>query len=163
MAAKKRTKNVKLATAPWDMGADGPANRHGLVVESRGDSNAVKGVRRVDMLEFWHRRGTIGTAGYNAAVKLRNAYEATLRGRGWPDNERVQSSPKPDIAIAMQLDRLSAFVALSKHIDPRDRAIIDVCVLCGGSPADAGYVGEQYKDGLAALRCALNRLANKLA
>ena len=64
---------VTLAPNPWDMGADGPANRIGLIEEAATEidpetgketpnPNNVKRARRVDMLEVWHRRGWITTA-----------------------------------------------------------------------------------------------------
>ena len=145
-AAGRKPPPVTLAAAPvWDMGAMGPANRYGLVEEERGEldprtgkvtnPNGVKGVRRVDMLEVWHKQGRISTAGYNAAVALFKAFEATAKAPGWPDNDRVQSSPKPDHAVTIQIDRLSAFHAIARLVHADDRAIIGECVLDKGTPA----------------------------
>lgn len=164
---------ASVTLSRWDMGATGPANRIGLQQEDAVDMdpmtgkpqpnpNGVKRMRRVDMLELWHRQRTITTAGFNAAERLRDAHEATQRGPGWADNDRVQSSPKPDVAVAMHIDRVSAYVALSKHIAPGDRRIIDVCVLDRGTPAKAGYERARYAEGLAHLRAALDRLANAM-
>lgn len=173
---------VTIAPCPWDMGAMGPANRIGLVEEAATDitpegetpnPNGVRRARRVDMLEVWHGRWVrqhkvpntdrlmpyITTRQYNAAVLLRNAFEATARAPGWPDNDRVQSSPKPDHAVTIQIDRLSRFHAIARHIAASDRAILDWCVLQGRMPKG---VGDALSAGQAHLREALDRLADGL-
>jgi len=170
--SRKPKSPVTLQATTWDQGAAGQANRINLVTEERGEidtitgktinPNGVKGVRRVDMLEFWHKRGTITTPGYNAATDLRDAYEGTQRAPGWPESERVQSSPKPDHAVTIQIDRLSRFHQFSKHIAPTDRAMINACVLEARTPAAAGYKGPLYQRGLIELRDALDRLARSM-
>ncbi len=176
---RKRNKTVTLPppllrnTSPptaWDRGAAGKANRIGLIEEDAMDidpatgkasnPNGVKRARRVDMLEVWHRQGTISTAGFNAAERLRDAYEATLRAPGWPESERVQSSPKPDHAVAMQIKRMSGFIEQSSNVAAGDKAIIATCVLDRGTPASIrAYRNDGYKAGLVHLREALDRMA----
>jgi hypothetical protein len=180
-----KTKKRRKATAAqphrpsaavfWDVGAAGPANRVNLKVEDAAEINPatgkphnpnnIKRLRRVDMVEIWHRKGIISTEGYNAAVVLRAAFENTLRAPGWPDNDRVQSSPKPDVAVAMQIDRLSAFVGILAYVRPADRPIIDACVLHGGTPASAfrQYRGRRYEVGLRVLSDALDAVAAALS
>jgi hypothetical protein len=170
--SRKPKSPVTLKATTWDQGASGPANRVNLVTEERGEidtmtgkkinPNGVKGVRRVDMLEFWHKRGTISTAGYNAATDLRDAYEGTQRAKGWPEAERVQSSPKPDMAVTIQIDRLSRFHQFSKHIPAQDRPMIGACVLEAKTPAAVGYIGPSYQRGLIELKAALDRLARNM-
>lgn len=181
---KKAQKNVTLPSAmptEWDMGADGPANRHGLVREDATEldaktgkmmpnPNGVKRMRRVDMLEIYHRRGEITARMWNAAERLREAFEATMRGGTWPDNDRVQSSPKPDHAVTIQIDRLSRFHAIHKFVPKDDRPIIDACVFQMNGPTSAIIDGvKPYKGGGAAyergmqhLRSALDRLADAI-
>lgn len=182
--AKKRAMKtdgvpVTLAAPPWDYGATGPANRAGLemedAVDATGDGttpnpNRVTRVRRIDMLEAWHRRYRIGkreydagppsphitTRQYNAAVALRDAYEATLRTPGWPDNDRVQSSPKPDHAVTIQIDRMSRYHAVARHVVDNDWPILRRCVIDGQSPGGTGLV---YYQAMQHLREALDRLA----
>ena len=159
----------KPVTLPnWDFGARGQANQSGLEIEDAAEMtpggkaanpNGVKRMRRIDMLERWHRMGQITTAGYNAAEKLRDAFEATERAPGWPDNDRVQSSPKPDHAVEIQIDRLSRFHAVSRHIATDDRALIDHCVLSRGVPSGLRKYRGRPATGIAALRDALDRLA----
>lgn len=169
---KKKKKSKPVTIERWDMGADGPANRVMLKVEPRGEldlntgkfvnPNGVKGVRRYDMIEVWYRKGKISTAGYNAAEKLRDAYEGTLRGPGWADNDKVQASLRPDRVVAHQIDNMSRYHEVSKRIPASDRPIIDACVLSNRTPAHAGYVGKRYQEGLQFLREALDRLADAL-
>jgi len=175
MMAKKKAKRPHTPASPtWDLGATGPANRYNLIIEERVETelrtgrranpNGVKGARRVDMLEVWYRKGMISSAGYSAAEALRNAFEATQRGSGWPDNDRVQSSPKPDHAVAIQIDRISRLHAINRLVDDCDRDIIDTCVLFGRTPASlARYRGRHYQDGLAHLSLAIDRLASRMA
>ena len=91
--------------------------------------NGVLRARRVDMLGVWHRRGWITTAGFNAAERLRDAFEATQRAPGWPDNDRVQSSPKPDHAVTIQVDRISRFHAINRLVIDGDTAIISAVAI----------------------------------
>lgn len=169
---------VTTRPAPWDYGATGPANRIGLVVEDAPDTddsgrevnpNGRKRARRVDMLEVWHRKGMISTAGFNIAEKLRDAFEATQRTPGWPDNDRVQSSPKPDHAVTIQIDRIAAYERIMRHVSRFDRPIISACVLDRQTPAairnrdgKRPFIADGYKIGIIALRDALDRLATAM-
>jgi hypothetical protein len=186
-ARRKHKPKSKVTLAPppsvmptsWDKGATGKANRIGLVEEPATEfdpatgkdtpnPNGVKRMRRVDMLEVWARNKQITTAGFNAAERLRDAFERTMRSPGWPDNDRVQSSPKPDHAVTIQIDRISAFHAINRLVPPEDKPIIDKCVLSRGTPASAVYDGKRpyrgarYQEGLAHLRDALERLARAM-
>lgn len=164
----RASKPVTVPAAPWDFGAKGQANQRDLVIEDAAEMtpegrsanpNGVKRARRVDMLERWHRLGKISTAGYNAAEKLRNAFEQTERAPGWPDNDRVQSSPKPDHAVTIQIDRLGKYHQHAKHVSPEDRDIIWHCVLQGGIPSGLRRYRWNPGKGIAALREALDRVA----
>lgn len=168
----RRQAKISLAPSPWDYGATGLANREGMEIEEaaefeaqtgeRRNPNRVMRARRVDMLEVWHRKGQISTAGFNAAEKLRDAFEATGRAPGWPDNDRVQSSPKPDHAVTIQIDRISRYHAIARLVPASDRAVIDACVLSRRTPASAGYKGRRYDAGMKHLRDALDRLAEAM-
>lgn len=151
----------------------GQANRHGLVIEERGEvdpktgkmqnPNGVTGVRRVDLLEFWHRRGSISTEGFNAAEALRNAFEATMRGKpALPGNDRVQSSPKPDHAVDIMIDRISRYQEIMRHVHIEDRDIIMACVLDGRHPSHI-YGPLKLREGFEQLRNALDNLADSMA
>lgn len=179
MKAKGKSKaKPSMAQTPWDHGATGQANRVNLVTEERGEvhpssgkivnPNKVTGVRRVDMLEVWHRKGDIGTASYNAAIALRNAMEATQRGPGTSfEQDKVDSSPKPDHAVTIQIDRISAFHKINRLVSQEDAPLIHHCI-SGGTPATfrtmggRPYYGRNYTAGLAALDLALDRLAKAM-
>jgi len=165
--------SVSLAPTRWDMGADGPANRRGLVQEDATDMdpttgkpqpnpNGVKRMRRVNMIDVWHAKGEISTAGFNAAEKLRNAYERTQCAPGWPDNDRVQASSRPDLAVAMQVDRRTALGAIWSRVHRDDERILWCCVVEARTPAKCGYDGARYRAGMAHLRAALDRLAHAM-
>lgn len=183
--AKRRRKAQKAVTlaqpTSWDMGATGQANRIGLLQEPATEldpttgkdtpnPNGVKRMRRLDMLEVYHRKGEITTEMWNAAEKLRDAFEATQRSAGWPDNDRVQSSPKPDHAVTIQIDRLSRFHSINRMVRPEDKPIIDACVLSGNGPTSAIINGAKpyrgsgaaYQRGMDHLRDALKHLAGAM-
>lgn len=170
--AKAKRDREALPT-PWDHGATGQANRIGLVVEERGEvdpatgkvvnPNRVTGVRRVDLIEFWSQRGTISHEGATAAKALRSVYDDTLRGPpALPDNDRVQSSPKPDHAIDIQVDRISRFARLMRLVETGDREIVTACVLDGKHPARV-YGATKTAEGFVHLRAALDRLYGAMA
>lgn len=175
---KHKSPPVTLMPTTWDAGATGPANRLGLVTEERGEvdaatgkrsnPNGIKGARRVDMLEVWHRKGVITTEGYNAAERLRAAFEGTQQSPGWPDNDRVQSSPKPDHSVTIQIDQISRYHEIARHVATDDQPIISRCVLDAGTPASLRvngkrpYHGAGYERGLQHLSDALDRLARAM-
>lgn len=77
-----------------------------------------------------------------------------------PDNDRVQSSPKPDHAITIMIDRISRFTTLMGYVAVDDREIISRCILDGAHPGRLPqYRGEKYRLGFDHLRDALDRLA----
>ena len=160
---------ISSVTLSGDMGATGQANRHGLIREEAPtidpdtlqahNPNGVYRMRRVDMIEVWHKNGTITTAQYNAAVRLRTVWEATGQTPGWPDNDRVQSSAKPDASIMIHLGRIDSLTRITRHIPAADWPILDRCVLGGGAISALGYRGTRYQAGLVALADALERLS----
>ena len=172
----RKRKPVSMPSQPtqWDMGATGQANRRGLEQEDVMDvdpttgkasnPNGVKRMRRVDMLERWHRKGQISAAGYTAACALRDAFEAIGRTPSVDQTQvRVDSSPKPDHAIVIKIDRVSRFRAINRHVAAQDRAIIDACILSGGTPASLRqYRQAKYPQGMKHLHDALERLARAI-
>lgn len=169
--AKPRAE-VSLAEPRWDQGAAGRANRIGLVTEERGDRdtatgkrinpNGVKGVRRVDMLEVYHKRGWISDRAYTAGEAIRNAWEATQQGKGADLSDvRVDRTPKADAAIDIKIDRVSKLVMLSKHIPTADMSIV-FAVACEGRAIShlPEYRHRRHEAGKQHLREALERLAS---
>ena len=95
---KKRTRNrhslrgvtaekpVTLPPAPWDHGATGPANRHGLIVEAATEADPVTGkdvpnpngvtrARRRSWVDTYLLQGKLTIAQANIARELRDAAE----------------------------------------------------------------------------------------
>ena len=186
MATKSRRKvnqhtaqrKVAPITLSWDMGATGIANSIGLVVEDRGEvdaktgkrvnPNGVKGVRRIDMLEYYHRQGIISHRGHNAGCALRNAWEDTMRAPGWNDNDRVQSSPKPDHQIAIQIDRVSKLHNAWRKVPREHAAMIEHIAIDRGSISGVRikgvrpYLGANNAKGKEMLGIAFEDLADAM-
>jgi len=166
--------DVSLAKARWDMGAEGQANRAGLITEDRGEvdpdtgekvnPNGVKGARRVDMLEVYHSRGWISDKGYTAGEALRDAWTATQRSKGTDYSaERVDSTSKPDAHIDIQIDRVSQYIAVSRQITQGDERILSTVVGEGRAIGHLReYQRERHEAGRAHLRAALDRLADRM-
>lgn len=168
---------VSLATM-GDMGATGPANQARLRVERimhldpetlemRPDPNGLKRARVVDMLSVWLRNGTLSTAQWNTAVVLRAAWERTEQAPGTDyAKPKVDSSPKPDHAVAIQIDRVSKLNAAWARVKGADRELIHHCVVLGLGPATLRirglrpYHGRGHDAGIAALQAALDRAAH---
>lgn len=177
---KKATRQaVTVAAMPerWDMGAQGQANRVHLVQEpvtwrnDKGETvnpNNVKRMRRVDMLEVYANRGWISKRGFNAGEKLRGAWEDTMRGPGWSDNDRVQSTSKPDQAIAMRIDRISALVGVSRKVPVEWAGLIEHVAINQGAIAaykhkgKRVYLGINHEKGKRAVCVAFDALADAL-
>jgi hypothetical protein len=158
---------VSLATTQWDQGATGAANRQGLAVEKlpEPNPNGVRRARRVDMLEVWFRKGELSAAQFNTAVLLRNAFEETMQAPGTDyARPRVDSSPKPDHAIYIQIDRVSKLREVSRNVSAEDAPLLNWCAVGGHSPCSfrvkdrKPYLGGTgYVAGMQALRDALDR------
>lgn len=162
---------VSLPPSPWDEGTRPMAREAFAVVEERGDvdsrtgktinPNGVRGLRYMDMMETYAKRGWISDRGYLAGCKLRLAWLATEKGQCAPWlRERVDSSPKPDAAIGIQIDRLSRLIRLGSVIPLHDRRIIE-CVTYHGTGIGTlrEYRGSQHDKGKAHLLEAFDRLA----
>jgi hypothetical protein len=170
----KPASSVSVSTPRWDQGATGPANRVGLVTEGRGDidpttgskvnPNDVHGARRVDMLEVYHGRGWISDRGYSAGEVLRDAWTATQRSKGMDYSAvRVDSSPKPDANIDMQIERVSRYHAVASRIAKGDERILDAVVGEGRALSHLKeYRHLNHDKGKAHLREALDRLADAM-
>ena len=177
-ARQVTTKPVTLPVAPWDMGALGPANQRDLAQEDAADTtpdgkeknpNGVTRMRRISKLEKWHntyrlmQRGRgkgpyITTRQYNAAERYLDAFEATMQAPGWPDNDRVQSSPKPDHAVAIQIDRVSRFHSVAGCLNAEERGIVET-VLFGSENMPEG---RRFYARIERLRIILDKLADFL-
>lgn len=176
MAKRKRTAKGRAAepraavslAETGDLGTMGAAIRSRVVVETVKDTEAGRGtIRRarvVDMIDHWLKARVINTAQWNTAVVLRAAWERTQQAPGTDyARPRVDSSPKPDHAVAIQIDRVSKLNAAWGRVDWKDRELLHHCVVLGLIPATLRirdrrpFHGANYQMGLQALRDALDR------
>lgn len=173
--AKGRASEPKAAVslAPTgDMGATGPANLARLGVETVKDIDPetgksrgmMKRARIIDMLDVWHGNGTLSTAQWNTAIVLRAAWERTEQAPGTDyARPRVDSSPKPDHAVAIMIDRVSRLNSAWARVKGDDVELVHHCVVRGLGPATLRirgrrpYHGRGHDAGIAALQAALDR------
>ena len=171
-SAAEPKRSVSLAQI-GDMGAMGIANRAGVIVETVKDLDpetgerlgpVMKRARRIDMVEHWLKRGVISVEQWNTAVALRAAWERTEQAPGTDyARPRVDSSPKPDHAVAIQIDRVSKLNAVWARVRGEDRELIHHCVVRGLGPSTLRirgrrpYHGRGHEAGIEALRNALDR------
>ena len=174
-----RIDKPSLPTAPWDFGADGPANKAREYVEEDGaepevnadtgkvvnaNPNKIKRVRFKDMLEVYAGRNWITARGYEAGKKLRRAWLETERGKGMDFSaDKVDASPKPDAHIEITIDRISKLVRITRVIPWQDKRILYV-VACEGSAIASlpEFRGRHHDAGKLRMHDALERLADNL-
>ncbi|WP_028955912.1 hypothetical protein [Sulfitobacter sp. 20_GPM-1509m] len=181
-AAKRRkayraqsAKAVSVAAMPdhWDMGARGQANRIGLVQEpvtwtnDKGEQvnpNNVKRMRRVDMLQKYAKDGVISDRQLTAGAVLRDAWAKTEMGQGRDYSDPVvDSSPKPDQAIDIRIDRMSHYIAITRLIPAGDDSILQAVACEGRAIAHLReYRWRNLPKGKVHLADALERLADRL-
>ena len=162
----------KLRASEWDMGPATLAQSYLKVVEDASwtdpdtgkkiNPNGVKRARRIDLFEHYARIGKLEPRCIEAGRKLRTAWEATQRSAPAIKKVQVDSSPKPDQHIAVQIDRFSKYHNMMRLVDTKDIQIIDCVVLCNRGIHHLGYRGRHHAKGVALLGEALGRLADKL-
>lgn len=163
---KKHAAQITLMPTTWDMGANGPANRIGLVEEERGDidpttgrrsnPNGVKGVRRVPWILTYHKQGHLTVEQWNIATMLREAADcapaadplAALR-----IDRIVGGDPQ-----AARFDRRRKFLAMWANVPGHarpviERVVINDCPLWRSS-------GPQRERHMLRMRQGLDALAN---
>ena len=155
------------------MGPDTAAQRCGKVIEDakmwdaeKGEyvnPNGVKRARRVDMCSTYYKRGQINERQHNAAMKLREAYEATMKSPPAIREIQVDDSPAPDRIVELQIDRLSRFSGLMRHVPVSSKAVVDIVVLDNHSIGRLKqYRAYKFARGLAALQDGLDAVADSL-
>ena len=151
--AKKRLRNrqalrgvtaekpVTPPPAPWDHGANGPANRHGLIVEPATEADPVTGkdvpnpngvtrARRRPLVDTYLLQGKLTIAQANIARELRNAAEgarnadplAALRGQ----IDRDSRAPDPQAAA---FDARRKFHRMWRHVPNCAKPVIEAVVI----------------------------------
>ena len=164
--------NRRIEAAMWDHGATGKANRDGLVIEERGEldpatgrmrnPNRVTGARRLTWLERYAAKGWISPEGYAAGTKLHEAWQRISIGTSPPWlRERVDSTPRPDHAVTVQIDRREAYHRIWACVPAEDRSVLH-WVCCENRSLGAAMRrrgGRGHEAMKARLHQALDRLA----
>ncbi len=138
--AKSKSKRLKKAVSvppiPWggDHGTGTQAAKAGTKLVAVKDSNGKNpnnlGQRkRIIVLDDMLRRGTITMRQHQAGIAIQEAYcRVEMLSSGGPLKEQVQSSPKPDAAVAIQVGANSRLVHVMKPVLQSNRGLIEaVC------------------------------------
>jgi hypothetical protein len=136
---KHNPAKINLAPAPWDQGADGPANREGLVDQERGETdlatgkiinpNKVFGKVRMPLFKRYAQQGRITADHAETAHRIYAAYA------GHPNRDplaaitdRVDGGGTEDPNVTL-IDTRRAFYAIWDRIPPRYRPVVEHVVL----------------------------------
>lgn len=137
---KRRPKpKATIPAMPWDQGADGPANRIGLIDQERGhidlatgrviNPNRVFGKVRMPICQRYARQGRITEAHAAAAARLYAAYA------GYPDKDplaritdRVDGGGDADPNVTL-LDRRREFYAMWQAVPQPCKPVLEHVVL----------------------------------
>ena len=124
--------------------------------------NGVKRARRIDLVEYYGRKGRLDARQVDAAKRLATAWEATQRSPEAIKKVQVDVTPDPGAIAAMQVDRISKFHAVRRLIPEHDWPVLECVCIRNLSVAHAGYPEWRTTAGLAHLSDALNRLADRM-
>jgi hypothetical protein len=136
---KHNPAKITLAPAPWDQGADGPANREGLIDQERGETdlatgkvinpNKVFGKVRMPLFRRYAKQGRITADHAETAHRIYAAYA------GHPNRDplaaitdRVDGGGTEDPNVTL-MDTRRAFYAIWGRIPPRYRPVVEHVVL----------------------------------
>lgn len=151
--ARRRRDAANATTRKW-MAANGyaPAMEDATTIDPEtGKStnpNGVKRARRIDLIEHYRIRGIITQGEFTALMALRMAYEKTQRGPPAIQEIQVDTSPKPDHAVAILMDRISGYSQMMAHVRPEHRQVITCVVLDNRTVAQLGFRGRRYQSGM---------------
>lgn len=165
---RNRKQSVSITAAPWggDHGTGtAMANAGTELVEVKdergGNPNRIKRRQRVNRLEVMMRRDWLSMRQYQAGRYIQDAYGLVHSlSSGSPIKERVQSSPKPDRVVAMQVEAHSMLKRAMDHVLYSERAIIEL--VCWHNKPMAVLVRQGHARAPARLKAALNRVADAL-
>ena len=135
---QRRHASVTLPEMPWDRGADGPANRVGLVEEPRGEvdedtgkvknPNGVRGVRRRLWVETYWQQGKITRGQLNVARELLDAHEGRKAQDPLAAIKIDRQTGKPDPQAAA-FDKRRKFHAMWAQVPLFARPVIEHVVI----------------------------------
>ena len=147
-----------LPTLGGDHGTDALNATQGTVIVPLEGPNNMGRRQRVCALDRLVANDRLTMPQIQAAQAIRNAYARTEQlSSGGPLKEWVQSSPKPDAAVAAQVDANSHWVYVSKPIRQTEKELV-MHVVCFGLPIRS--LGQKKSRlGLERLRIELDRVA----
>lgn len=126
--------------------------------------NGVKRARRIDVIESYFRREKIDDRQFDAALRLRVAWEQTMKSPPAIKKLQVDVTPKPDHFIAILMDRIGRYHEVARHAGRQHWRLVAHVVLDNrtlGSLPEAGG-GRQLDRAHEALAEALDILADAL-
>ena len=171
MARTRKQRARKMASLPpmplgGDHGTGTTAATTGTVLEAIKDDkgrnpNNMGQRRRKIIVNDMLSRGTITMRQHQAAEAIQMAHLSVERlSSGGPLKEQVQSSPKPDAAITIQVGANSRLVHVMKPIKACDRALIEA--VCWHNKPLRSAIRGGYVRGYARFRDALDAVADHL-
>ncbi len=167
-ARKSRRKSVSVAPMPFG-GDHGPGTRAATVgtllepvVDDMGrNPNHMGRRRRKIIIDDMLKRQTITMRQHQAAEAIQLAYLGVQRlSSGGPLQEQVQSSPKPDAAVAIQVGANSRFVRVMKAVKSSDRELIEA--VCFHNKPLRSAIRGGYVRGYTRFREALDLVADHM-
>lgn len=152
----------------WDFGTGTTAQRQDLLIEDAGEidpktgrrvnPNGVKRARRMWPAERYRRRGWLTERQYRALELLMLAWERTGRTQSAYGRIKVDQTPNPTAAIAVQIDRRSDYHRIARWVAGPYRAY----VMWVGSGGDIGAMPGYRAAYMERLRKGADALADKL-
>lgn len=132
------------------------------ICDVKDDANGRRYRRAMHPLEVMHEKGLLTKRQCDAGLAFSSAWEATCRG---PSSDlsrpRVDSSPKPDVSVTIQLERKARYTTLAKAL-PREGVKVCHHVCCEARFLRDGFSvnGQQVIRHLEMLRIALDCIAD---
>lgn len=158
---KKRRRPSAPPAFTGDHGPDTPAQRAGSHLEAVPEDKNQMGRRvREERLWWMHHKAKpghrINLRQYQAGKAIRDAWcRKEMLSSGGELREQVDNSPRPDAAVAAQIDAISHFKFIMDAVPSAHRSVVEhVCF--DNLPIST------HKDGKAMLQVALDLVANKL-
>lgn len=164
----RRRKSVSVAPTPFggDHGTGTAAAVAGTSLQAIKDekgsnpNNMGQRTRKIiikDMLS----RGTLTMRQFQAAEAIQTAYLSVQRlSSGGPTSERVQSSPKPDMAVTIQVGANSRLVHVMKAVKQMDRGLVEA--VCWHNQPLRSAIRGGYVRGYVRFRAALDAAADNI-
>jgi len=164
MAAKRRKKPKSQVTLPYT-GDHGPntaaATRDTELVPIEGQEHnrTARRQRRNTLIEM-HQRGELSLRQWQAGDEIQMAWaKCEQLASGSPLKERVDTSARPDQAMAARIDAQSRLNRAMAAVPPNQRRVVEA--ICWHNEPVRNLPGRQA-NAKAALRYALEQVANFL-